>query len=247
MLSERIGSSRKKIRYGSSAFASSIAWDGSRRVWTSTQISRSSPSSLRTASTQATPSRIAWRGSSRSPLRGQVEARELPALGLGRLAGVLQVGVQAVVAAVVRVADHLVADQPAEELVGRDAELLAADVPERDVHGRHRRADDAVGREEAAPEHQLPEVLDAAGVLADDLLADVIERAEDRLGPTVDAALADARDAGVRIDDAEEEVAVVDLDRERLDAGDLHENASLPTFSDRGTVPRGAAGASRRR
>src|SRR5687767_8049931 len=143
-----------------------------------------------------------------------MEPRELPAR-LGRLAGVLQVGVESVIAAVVWVADDLVADQPADELIRRDAKLLAANVPERDVHGRHRRTDDAVGREEAAPEHELPEMLDAAGVLADDLLADVIERAEDRLGPTVDAALADARDVGVRIDDAEEEVAVVDLDCER--------------------------------
>src|SRR5438046_2369922 len=79
----------------------------------------------------------------------------------------------------------------------------------------------------------LPEVLDAAGILADDLLADVVEGTEDRLGPAVDAALADAGDAGVGVDNAEDEASPARLDGERLDAGDLHEK-SPPTV---GQIP----------
>jgi hypothetical protein len=142
---------------------------------------------------------------------------------------VLQKGVQAVVAAVVRVADDPVSDQAAEQLVGRDAELLAPNVPERDVHRGQRRADDVAGREKAAPVHQLPEVLDPAGVFADDLLADVVECAQDRLRAHVDTALADAGDPRVRVHDDEHEAAIVDLDGERLEAGDLHSNVSLPS------------------
>src|SRR5437016_171162 len=125
-----------------------------------------------------------------------MEPEELPALGR-RLAGVLQKRVQPIIATVVRVADDFVADEAAEQLIGWDTERLAANVPQGDVDGGHRRADDAAGWEEAASVHQLPEMLDPAGVLADDLLADVVEGAEDRLRPAVDAALADAGDAGV--------------------------------------------------
>jgi hypothetical protein len=73
-------------------------------------------------------------------------------------------------------------------------------------------------------------VLDSTRLFANDLLADVIERADDGVRARIDAALADARDAGVSIDDAEDEAAIIDADCERLYAGDLYQDASLPSL-----------------
>ena len=66
-------------------------------------------------------------------------------------------------------------------------------------------------------------MLDAAGVLADDLLADVVEGAEDRLRAAVDAALADARDATASVSTTQKtKLRLLTADSERLKAGDLH-------------------------
>src|SRR6266540_5469363 len=152
--------------------------------------------------------------------RGEAPAHELPA-SRSRLARALQQLVQGV-GTVVRIANHPLTDSPTQQLVDRHTQRPALDVPECDVDRRDGRGDDVAAGEEAAPIHQLPEVLDTRRVLTDDLGLEVLERPENRMGPISDPSLADAADAIVRVDYAEDIVAAVDLDGERLESGDLH-------------------------
>ena len=130
------------------------------------------------------------------------------------------------VAAIVRVADDLVAHLAAQQLVDRHAQRLALDVVERDVDGGHRRREDALRGEEAAPEEHLPDVLDAERVLPDEDVLEVLDRADHGQLAPGDARLADAVDAFVGIDDDEQEVAVSGPHGITFDVGDLHCDAS---------------------
>src|SRR6266508_4619321 len=132
------------------------------------------------------------------------------------------------------VADHLVAREAAEQFVDRDAQRFALDVPEGDVDGGDGGGGDLAGREEAAPEHLLPEVLDAAGVLADEEGLEVLDHALDGELAAGDAALADAGDALVGVDDDEEVVPAAAPDGVDLDVGDLHWSVTVHRPMKRG-------------
>jgi hypothetical protein len=140
------------------------------------------------------------------------------------LLGVLDERLDAAAALDVRVADDLVAGEAAEQLVDRDVERLALDVPEGDVDGGDGRGGDVAGREEAASEHLLPEALDLERVLADEERLEVLDGAGDGKLAAGEAAFADAPDALVGVHDDEGVVALArpGRDEECFDIGDLH-------------------------
>jgi hypothetical protein len=92
--------------------------------------------------------------------------------------------------------------EPAQELVHRHAQRLAADVPEREVDRALRVQLLARRRVEVGAVHELPEVLDPRRVLADD-------QARELLDHVAAAALADAGEALVRLD-RDDRVALVE-------------------------------------
>ena len=83
-------------------------------------------------------------------------------------------------------------------------------------------ADHAVGGKETAAKQHLPDVLDRAGVLADQQRLEVLDGAHHRQLAAAEAGLANTVDAFVRVDGHEQVVARAVEDREALDIGDLH-------------------------
>ena len=95
----------------------------------------------------------------------QSPAHELETGALGFFAAFEQVvDIQGV--AVVRVADYPIAHAAAQKLVDRYVQGLAQNVPQGNINGTHSGALDAAAGEKAAPVHHLPQMLDAAGILA---------------------------------------------------------------------------------
>ena len=111
-----------------------------------------------------------------------------------------------VVSGIVRVEDHLVPHLAAQQIIDRHAQRLALDVPQGDVDGRDGGREDALGREEAAPEEHLPDVFGSHRVLADEQRLEMLDGADHRKLATGQPRLADARDALVGVDDDKKEV-----------------------------------------
>jgi hypothetical protein len=70
-------------------------------------------------------------------------------------------------------------------------------------------------------------VLDPRRVLADEVLAILLDRRRDRARMARQTALADPVHALIRLDDHEQPVARPDVDDERLERGDLHRARTL--------------------
>ena len=81
-----------------------------------------------------------------------------------------------------------------------------------------RRAHDGRAAEVGRAIHVLPVVLDPQRVLADEIQAELLDHLLGRLQKTPGARLAEADDPGIGVD-LHEQVAI---DRQRLDASDLH-------------------------
>ncbi len=154
---------------------------------------------------------------------GQPEAHELPALCLGLQTRVDQRLDLGGVASVVRVTDHLVARQPAQQLVDRHTQRLALDVPERNIDRRHRRGQDTLGGEEAAPEELLPDVFDAKGVLADQERLEMLDRTDDGKLPPGEPRLPHTVIALIGVHHDKQEITMPTPDRVGLDIRDPHQ------------------------
>jgi len=147
--------------------------------------------------------------SPRYPLRdGLRGARDVRHLGAGAVPGV-RVGRQALV------------DASAEQVVGRAAQRLADDVPERLLD----RADGAVqvgaATRELVAEHLLPDLLDLEGRLPDDdAMRQHLDARRHHLRLELAGPLADARDPVVGVDMREDEVAPACVDDMHVDALD---------------------------
>ena len=138
-------------------------------------------------------------------LVGQVEADELPA-GFDALCRLLGHPVELAIGHM-RVADDFVADQAAQQFVAGHAEGFAFDVPQGDVDRTDRGGSDAAAREEAATQHDLPQVLGPHRVFANQRRRERVDEAGHRVLPPGDATFADPSDAFVSLDGHEEEVA----------------------------------------
>ena len=103
-------------------------------------------------------------------------------------------------AGIVGIANHAVPHPPAEQVVDRHAQGLALDVPQCYVNRGNRGRHDALGGEEPAPKHQLPQVLGPHRVLALQHLVEMPNGPFHRQFAAGDASLANARDALVRVD-----------------------------------------------
>src|SRR6185503_10574377 len=136
-----------------------------------------------------------------------VGAMQAVGLEAGLDAGARRLARRAAIGERGRVAGDVLAREAAQELVHGDAERLAADVPERQVDRALRVDLLAAGRVEVAAVHELPQVLDPRGVLADD-------QPRDLLDGVARAALADAGQALVGLH-GDDRVALVE-DRPRL-------------------------------
>jgi len=115
----------------------------------------------------------------------------------------------------------LVARGAAEELVGRDAEVLARDVPEGDVE-RGERAHDRRAPEVGPAVEVLPVVLDPQRILAEQVALEGLHRLRGRFQEAPRARLAEPDDPRVGMD-LHEQVAVHE---KRLDGRDLHPTSS---------------------
>ncbi len=131
-------------------------------------------------------------------------------------------------AEIVAVDPDLVAAPAAEQPPDRDAEILAADVPQRLFDGAEcRKADDAEGPEAVALDLG-DQVLDAGWVLADDHRRDVLDRADDGPGLPFQRRLAPAVEAGLIGEHLYEHPVSLDgIDDMGFDAGDFQFSDSL--------------------
>lgn len=93
---------------------------------------------------------------------------------------------------------HVVSAATSEQLVDRHVEGLPLDIPQGDIDGGNRRADDAVGGIESAPEHLLPEIFNSHGILADEPLFHVLDGPDDGLPASLQAGFADAGQTFIR-------------------------------------------------
>ncbi len=89
---------------------------------------------------------------------------------------------------------HEVATLAAEQMVHRDAELLALDVQQRDVDGGDRRAQDAAAFEILAAVHILPQMVGLQRILPDQEVAEMVDRALNGAQPADQSGLAPAED-----------------------------------------------------
>ena len=131
----------------------------------------------------------------------------------------------------------VIAHHAAEHRVHRQTQRFAADIPERQVDGAERVHLLASGRVEERAQHILPEVLDAARVLADHAAGALHQQVGS-------AAFADAGDAGVGLD-GDNHIALIEervgiRRRPHADAGHLH-------LGDGGDGRRGNGGGGGRR
>jgi len=99
------------------------------------------------------------------------------------------------------VGQHAVADAAAQQIIDGPAEGLAFDIPKRDVDGGDSGGLDALRREKTGAEKQLPNMLGAEGVFANEQRFEMFDGALHRQLAPGDAGLAQAADAGVRLDD----------------------------------------------
>ena len=109
----------------------------------------------------------------------------------------------------VGVGENGVADLAAEQLPDRHAEVLAEDVPARDLDGGDGGAMDVAAVERDAVEHPLREGADVLWILPDDEMLQLAHRRFGRLDETVERALAEPDQAGVGVDVDEEEIATL--------------------------------------
>ena len=117
---------------------------------------------------------------------------------------------------------RLVAHLAAQQLVDRHAEVLAGDVPERDVD-RAERAHDPGAAKVARAVHVLPVVLDPQRVFAHQVVRPLLDDGLGRLEIPPGAGFAEPADAGVGVHLDEH----VPIDQDRFDSRDLHA-APLP-------------------
>src|SRR5687768_18563056 len=92
----------------------------------------------------------------------------------------------------------LVAARPAEKRVNRLADGLSENVPERNVDGAQSREDDRAG-EMGVARNRLEVMLDPAGVLADKILREIVDRLEDEPVMCPEAGLARPYQSFVRV------------------------------------------------
>ena len=123
-----------------------------------------------------------------------------------------------------------VADRAAEQLVHGRAVTLAGDVPQRLVDPGDRARQDRPAPVERALGHDLPVVLDAQRVPADDHLAQLLDGGAHGLGPALAGGLAPADDPALGLD-ADEQPA--GRDEERLDPRDACHVAVSPSWRRR--------------
>ncbi len=128
------------------------------------------------------------------------------------------------------VARHAVANLAAEKLVDRHAERLAQNVPAGDLDRRDHGAMDMAAVERYAVQQALGQRVDAARVLADGEMPELVHAGFRRLDEAVERALADAMDTLVGMDLDEQPVFPAGPDGEGLDLGDLHAAVSDPAI-----------------
>src|SRR6185503_7288878 len=110
-----------------------------------------------------------------------------------------------------------------EQLVHRNAQRLAFQVPERGVDAADRAQQDRPAAPEGALVHVLPDVFELEWIAANDELAQVFVRAEHAVIVTTEASLADAGDAFVGFDFHDvDEVPIGQSGWIDLQIGDLH-------------------------
>ena len=163
----------------------------------------------------------------------QPPAHEFPALLRRLQAGVDQRLDLHSLAAVVRIADDLVADLAAQQIVDRHAQRLALDIPQRHVDGGNGRGLNALSRKESAPVELLPDVLGVERALSDQQRFEVLQGADHGQFPAGESRLTHAIDTLVRVDHEEEEVAMTAPDRKGFDIGDFHALSPVRTTKKR--------------
>ena len=131
-------------------------------------------------------------------LLAAVELEVVEAAGLQRLHAGNHI--RRTVAADPAVGAHLVAHETAEQLVHRHAQHLALDVPQRLVDTGDGAHQDRAAAVETGAIHGLPEVIDAARVLADQVVGQLMHRRFHRARTAFDDGLAPAGDALVGFD-----------------------------------------------
>ena len=118
---------------------------------------------------------------------------------------------------------HLLAHGAAEQLPHGHAQVLALDVPEGLVDATDRGHLHGPAAEELLAIEDLPEVLDAMGVLPHDQRREVLDGAEHPAGLDLEAGLTPADEAGlVGLDAHEDPVAATGVDDGRAHSGDAH-------------------------
>ena len=135
-------------------------------------------------------------------LGGRVHLDRGEALVLARLGGVGDF--VRPVAADPGVGADLVAHLAAEHLPRRQPERPALQIPQRLLEPGERRHEDRAAAVEAAAVADLPDVLDAERIGADEAVAKGFERAVDRLGPAFEARFAPAERAIVALNPDEQ-------------------------------------------
>ena len=161
---------------------------------------------------------------------GLPPADELPSLRHGALAVFNELFVRPPLR--VGVADDLVSDGPAEQLIDGQPRRLALYVPQRDVYGADGAGINPVRREEAAPVHMLPEALGAPRLLPDDDLRQMVYRLRNRAAPVADSDFAQPVDPLVRLHFHDViRPAVPRPDGVRLDGADFHGGVLLVRLS----------------
>ena len=93
-----------------------------------------------------------------------------------------------------------VIERPAQQLIDRAAEHLAADVPERLVYARERRTQDWTRAVKGMNVDRLPEVLNPHRILADQEVAQIVHGGDHGAGFPFESGFSPADDAGVRFD-----------------------------------------------
>ena len=141
-----------------------------------------------------------------------------------------------VTAAEMAVGADAVAHRPAPQPVTGHAVRFAGNIPQGNVDGGDGgRGNDVVAVPEMLSVHHLPKVLNAAGILTDQQLADILHRARDRACAPFERALAPAPKARVIGDHLDKEpVAHARIANVGFDGGDFHFNMDAmvsPVFS----------------
>ena len=108
--------------------------------------------------------------------------------------------------------------------MARNAEVLARNIPQRNIDTRHRRrANDPGAVPKVLPEHHLPEMLDPPRVLSHQESRQVLNRADYRSRVPFECRLAPTDETGlIGLDLDKNPVAHPGVANEGLDRGDLH-------------------------